>query len=379
MAVTQNDGVSRHWDAHLRMRTEHEAMASLDNRFSVGVIGAGFVAQVAHLPAFAAAEDCQLAAIADDRSELLDVVADRFGVANRYTDYREMLAVADLQAVIVAVPRRAQSAVVRHVLQAGQPVLTEKPMAYTSAVARQLVELAAAKQTRLAVGYTRLYDPGVRLFQTLLRREMDSGEMGDLLHVTMTDFCGAYTVPLPFHTRSTERRPFRYPEDPPAPAFLDRALHDAYDYTTNVASHDINLLRTLFGNQLDPVYFRVRLGGAQHAILVTPQVDIALSVGPASLGVWEQRIDVYFRKGCLSLILDSSLAKQSSGVVACRWPGREDRLSPVPGDRYCAFDLQARGFLEALREGTLFAADGEAAARDVETIEDMWRIASIGP
>jgi predicted dehydrogenase len=360
------------------MRAEHEAIAAFDNRIAVGVIGAGFMAQVAHLPALAAAEHCCIAAIADNRSELLNVVADRFGVAGRYTDYREMLEVADLQAVVVAMPRRAQSAVVRDALKAGRPVLTEKPMAYTCSVAEELVELAAAKQTRLAVGYTRLCDPGVRLFQTLLRREMDGGEMGDLLHVAMSNFCGAYTVPMPFHTRSAERRPFRYQEDPPAPAFLDRAFHSTYDYTINVASHDINLLRTLFGDKLDPVCFRARPGGAQHAVLVTPQVDIALSVGPASLGVWEQRIDAYFRKACLSLVLDSSLAKQSSGVVVRRWPGREERINPPPADRHCAFNLQAQGFLEALRTGTPFAADGKAAAKDAEIIEDMWRIANMG-
>jgi predicted dehydrogenase len=184
-------------------------------------------------------------------------------------------------------------------------------------------------------------------------------------------------VPMPFHTRSTEKRPFRYAEDPVAPPFLEPDLHQAYDYTINVASHDLNLLRTLFGDPLEPISFRVRPGGAQHAVLAAPCVDIELSVGPASLGVWEQRIDVYFRRGCLSLVLDSSLARQSCGVVVRRQPGGEERLMPPLAERQFAFELQAAGFVDALQRGIPFAADGKMAAKDVATVEALWRIASV--
>ncbi len=341
---------------------------------AVGVIGAGFIAQIAHLPAFGRLEGCRIAALADNRPDLLDQVADRHNIPARFADYRNLLADADIDAVVVSMPRRAQSAVVRNVLQAHVPVLTEKPMAYTSAVAHELIALAESSSTELAVGYMRRFDPGVAMFRNLLVEA--GGDMGEPLHVRLGDFCGAYSVPAPYHVRS--RCPFLHPEDPPAPSFIADDLHAAYDYTVNVASHDLNLLRYLFGDTMAPVSFRVRAGKAQHAIFATTGFDLELSVGPADVGVWEQRIDVYFAKGCLSLVLADSLAGQACATVVRRRPGREEVLRPPVADRLSAFELQAAGFLDALRGGEAFAASGADAAKDVDTIEAMWRIASLG-
>jgi predicted dehydrogenase len=352
--------------------------SDVDDSVAVGVIGAGFIAQVAHLPALASIAGCRIAALADNRAELLDEVAKRYAIPRSFNDYRELLANPGIDAVLVVMPRRAQSAVTRDVLGKGLPVLTEKPMAYTSTVANELVKLAKAKDVTLAVGYTRAYDCGVGLFRTLLEREKAEGDLGELLHIRVADFCGAYTVPMPLHTRGTKPRPFRHSEDPVAPTFLEPKLHQAYDYTINVMSHDLNLVRSLFGDPLEAITFRVRPGGMQHAVLGAAAVDIELSVGPASLGVWDQRIDVYFRKGCLSLVLDSSLARQSCGVVVQRRSGgEEERLMPPIAKRQFAFDLQAEAFIDSVRRGVPFFPDGEMAAKDIATIEDLWRIASV--
>lgn len=353
-------------------------MTTLPDTIAIGVIGAGFMAQVAHLPAFGRLPGCRIAALADNRPELLKLVSDKHQIPSRFADYRDILDGAGIDAVIVSMPRRAQSAVVRDVLRAGVPVLTEKPMAYTAKVAHELVALAKSGPTPLAVGYMRLFDPGVRLFRTLLGEAVADGYMGELLHVRAVDFCGAYTVPVPHHARSAEPRPFRYPEDPLAPEFLAADLHGAYDYTVNVVSHDINLLRVLFGGDLEPISFRVRPDRAQHAVLGASRADLELSVGPAELGTWEQRIEAYFRKGCLSLILESSLARRACTTVLRRQPAGEEILSSPVAERMSAFDLQAAGFLEALRNGSPFAAEGADAAGDIDIIEAMWRIASIG-
>lgn len=345
---------------------------------SLGMIGAGFIAQVAHLPAFQRLPECRIAAIADNRPDLLESVARSHGIPQVFADYRAMLGMADLDAVIVAVPRRAQSAIVREVLNARRSVLTEKPMAYTVQVADELVALSRSNDIEIMVGYMRLYDPGVRLFQALLQEAIEGGEMGAMLHIRMSDFCGAYTVPVPDHVRYTGKRPCRYPEDPSKPDFLESDLQADYDYTINVMSHDIDLLRVLFGN-LQPVSFRVLRGGAQHAVFGAHGVDAAVSAGPAAVGEWEQRIDVYFRKGSLSLCLDCPLTRQSCGTVLRRRPAGEETLRPALSGQWSAFDLQAEGFLDLLRHGRAVAAEGADAKADLETIESMWRIASIGP
>jgi predicted dehydrogenase len=354
------------------------SMTTLPDTLAIGVIGAGFMSQVAHLPAFGRLAGCRIAALADNRPGLLKLVSESHRVPLCFTDYRDLLDKTSIDAVIVSMPRRAQSAVVRDVLNAGIPVLTEKPLAYTAKVAHHLVALAESGSTRLAVGYMRLFDPGVRLFRTLLSEALADGHMGELLHIHAVDFCGAYTVPVPHHMRSVEPRPFRYPEDPLAPEFLAADLHRAYDYTINVVNHDINLLRDLFGGDLEPISFRIRADRAQHAVLATSRADVALSVNPAEVGTWEQRVDAYFRKGCLSLVLESSLAREACATVIRRRPTSEEILRPPHPERISAFDIQAASFLEDLRNGSRFAAEGADAASDIDTIEALWLIATIG-
>ena len=118
----------------------------------IGVIGGGFIAQVAHLPQLIGRDDARIVALAEDREELRDAVADRFSIPRRHRQYADMLAAGGLDGVVVAMPRRAQSAIVRDVLDAGLPVLTEKPLAFRADVAADLVEAEDVVQRGLAIG-----------------------------------------------------------------------------------------------------------------------------------------------------------------------------------------------------------------------------------
>jgi predicted dehydrogenase len=352
-------------------------MAPHRQHIAVGVIGAGFMAQVAHLPALSRAAGCRIVALSDNRPDVLEAVAERYGIGSRAADYRDLLAGPPVEAVVVSMPRRAQSAVLRRVLQAGRPVLTEKPMAYTARVADELVALAEAGSVPLAVGYMRRLDRGVALFRSVLAKAIREGAMGALLHVRMADFCGAYTGCVPDHLHSAEPRPFRYEEDPVTPDFLDPALRAAYDYTVNVASHDINLLRYLLGDPLEPISFRARPGKVQHAVFAAPGSDVELTVGPAKLGRWEQSIDIYFAKGRLGLTLASPLDFEAAATVVRQTASDLEVLAPPDSGAGGAFDRQAVDFLDGLRLGAAFATGGRDAARDVAIIESLWRIANI--
>ncbi len=52
----------------------------------IGVVGAGAIAQIAHLPALARARGAQLVALCDNDGPKARTLADRFGVADVFTD-----------------------------------------------------------------------------------------------------------------------------------------------------------------------------------------------------------------------------------------------------------------------------------------------------
>src|SRR6201999_434602 len=316
-----------------------------------GVIGGGFIAQVAHLYSFSRINEVRLAALSEPHDGLRHAVAGRFGVEDTTSDYRTLLERTDLDAVIVCVPRRAQSLVVTDAFAKVRAVLSEKPAAMTVDEAQRMITTAQNSRATWAVGYMKRHDVGVKNFAKLLTDLKNDQSLGAILDVSVRDACGAYGVPAPEHVRREGRRPVRYREAAAAPDFLPADVHSDYEYTINVASHDINLLRMFFGDGLIVSSFSVRRGGAQYALLDAGAFPISIAVMPANIGRWDQRIDVTFARGRATLVLPSPLARQESASIVVESFGRHEQRIVSAADHVWAFEAQARAFVEAITSG----------------------------
>ncbi len=126
----------------------------------IGVIGAGRIAQVAHLPAIEKARGVRLVAVSDPSPTLSAGVAARYGVAG-FTDTAQLLE-QDLDAVVVATPDRLHHPLGLQAIGAGKHVLMEKPLAATVTEAEELAAAAAAAGVRLQTGSMKRHDPGLR-------------------------------------------------------------------------------------------------------------------------------------------------------------------------------------------------------------------------
>ncbi len=143
-------------------------MSVTNDRIRLGVIGAGRIAQVAHLPATAKAAGIRLVAISDPSSELVTAVGARHGV-DAFTDTDELLAL-DLDAVLIAVPDRFHLPLGLHALEAGKHVLMEKPLAMTAAEAQRLADAARDRGLRLQTGCMKRHDPAVEFARANVAR-----------------------------------------------------------------------------------------------------------------------------------------------------------------------------------------------------------------
>lgn len=95
------------------------------------------------------------------------------------SDWREPLARADVDAVIVATPPDVQAQIVRGAVMAGKHVLVEKPAARHAEELAGLSQLAAENGVRVRVGFNHRYH---RAFQQA-RRLVDSGVLGPLMYL----------------------------------------------------------------------------------------------------------------------------------------------------------------------------------------------------
>ena len=145
----------------------------------IGVVGAGWWATRAHLPAIVANPDSELVAIADPIDEKRERAVSVFDPQASYTSHREMLDNAQLDGVVIAVPHTAHFDVAMDSLQAGCHLMLEKPMVVESRHAASLLEESAERGLEIVVGYPYHYNQQV----LAVRDWIANGEIGELLYV----------------------------------------------------------------------------------------------------------------------------------------------------------------------------------------------------
>lgn len=129
-------------------------------RVKVGVVGLGEVAQVIHLPILEALADrYQIAAICDISPGLLQLIGDRYGVAQRYDDPFALAQQDDLDAVFVLNSDEYHADCTIAALNAGKHVLVEKPMCLTLAEAEAIIAARDTSGKQVMVAYMRRFAP----------------------------------------------------------------------------------------------------------------------------------------------------------------------------------------------------------------------------
>ena len=127
---------------------------------------------------FQEAAGTRVVAVSDLRPERLAQVPDRFPDARVTTDFRELLADPEVDAVVVATPVSTHYSLALAALQAGKHVLVEKPLARTSQQARELIDTAERLGRTLMVDHTFVYTGAVQKIKELV----DSGQLGRLYY-----------------------------------------------------------------------------------------------------------------------------------------------------------------------------------------------------
>lgn len=142
----------------------------------VGVVGAGAIAQVAHLPALARSRGAQLIALCDNDGPKASALGERFGVHDVYTDIEDLLDGAELDAVVLTTPNHLHEPHALSALAAGVHVLCERPLALTSRGVERILAAAARSNRMVAVANNHRFRSDVQALSSFLR----GGELGKL-------------------------------------------------------------------------------------------------------------------------------------------------------------------------------------------------------
>ncbi len=136
-----------------------------------GLVGYGFAGQTFHAPVISAVPGLQLGAIMS--SQAAKAGAD-WPDATVVPDLAALLALPDIDLVVVAAPNDAHFPVAKAALAAGKHVVVDKPFTLDAAQARELAALAVQQGRVLSVYQNRRYDADFRTLQDVLA----SGRIG---------------------------------------------------------------------------------------------------------------------------------------------------------------------------------------------------------
>jgi predicted dehydrogenase len=142
----------------------------------VGIVGAGAIAQVAHMPACRKLKGVQVAAICDADGAKARALASRTGDAAAFTDIEELLEFGMLDAVVICTPNHLHEAHVVSALAAGVHVLVERPLALGSAGVGRVLKAAERYRRIVHVGMNHRFRSDVQAVRSFLTH----GELGTL-------------------------------------------------------------------------------------------------------------------------------------------------------------------------------------------------------
>ena len=142
---------------------------------NVGVIGAGLMGTThARLLARAVA-GAEVVAVSDAVPGSAQRIAEELDVRTIHADALELIGDPAVDAVVIASPAATHEPFALACIEAGKPVLCEKPLAPSAAAAKRIVEAEGALGRRVVtVGFMRRYDPGY----ADLKARLDAGVVG---------------------------------------------------------------------------------------------------------------------------------------------------------------------------------------------------------
>ncbi len=148
----------------------------MTDRLRVGIVGAGAITQVGHLPALRKVSEVDVVGICDNDRAKARALADRFGIPVAHADIAELIEYEPLDALLICTPNHLHESHVLAGLRAGLHVYAERPLALDVAGLQRVIRLQKQKELVVMTGVNHRYRPDMQM----IRSFVESGELGDL-------------------------------------------------------------------------------------------------------------------------------------------------------------------------------------------------------
>lgn len=150
-----------------------------DKPLGIALIGCGGIALANHIPGVMTTKTAQIVALCDSNEVALQRASAQTGITIISTNYEEVLARADVHAVIIATPNFLHTPIALAAIKAGKHVMCEKPIAMSAPDALAMARAADAAGVRHMTAFTYRFVPAMRYMAHLVQ----DGFLGTPFHL----------------------------------------------------------------------------------------------------------------------------------------------------------------------------------------------------
>jgi len=300
---------------------------------------------------FVEAPESEVVMVADISEANLKRVSSRYPAIQTTTSVDDIYNNNGIDAVVIATPVNTHYELALNALQSGKHVMVEKPMASSSEQAKHLIQEAQSRNLVLMVDHTFVYTGAVRKIANLVRE----GELGDVLYYDSTRInlgLFQHDVNVIWDLAVHDLSIIEYVLNKEPRAVSATGMSHVEGEPENVAYltiyYDDNLIAHVNVNWLAPVKVRRTLIGGSKKMIVYDALEPIETIKIYDKGIEVETAEDIYR----------TLIGYRTG----------DMYSPKV-EATEALQLEARHFIDCIKNGKTPETDGAAGLRVVKILE----------
>jgi predicted dehydrogenase len=305
------------------------------------------------IPATAAADRCEVVAIASRDLERARAAAFELGIARAFGSYEDLLADPDVDAVYNPLPNNLHAEWTIAAARAGKHVLCEKPLATTSADAERMIQACEAEGVLLMEAF--MY----RLHPTweAVTSHVASGRIGEL---------------------KTVQSWFSYFNDDPGD--IRNLVETGGGALYDIGCYCVNLSRMLFGAEPERVGGSVLRDPVMGIDVLTSGIldfgDVVATFTCSTRAEPDQRVHIYGTDGRISIEIPFNIPPDRPTrvfVTAGGDPPVRPETEVLTFDPANEYTIQAERFAAAVLDGGQVPIPPSDAVGNLRVIEELFR------
>lgn len=162
------------------------------SKLRVGLVGAGGNTRARHIPGLRALQDVQIVAVCNRRPESSQAAAREFGIGRVYDRWQDLVAAADIDAVVIGTWPYLHRPITLAALETGKHVLTEARISLNAAEAHEMLRASRAHPELITQVVPSPY--GLK-GHTLMNELLEGGYIGTLREVQVFSMMSSLADP----------------------------------------------------------------------------------------------------------------------------------------------------------------------------------------